>query len=74
LHCDARPEIDCPIFGDLAGKEMNAIAIHQDLFTTLDLDVVSYPMAIGILRETPVTHEQLPAQELAVEPDPSVID
>jgi hypothetical protein len=74
LHCDARPEIDCPIFGDLAGKETNPIPIHQDLFTTLDIEVVSYPMAIGILRETPFAHEQLPAQELAVEPDPYVID
>jgi hypothetical protein len=51
---------------------MNTISIHQDLFTTLD--VVSYPMAIGILRETPFAHERLLAQELAVEPDLSVID
>jgi hypothetical protein len=59
---------------NLARKGMITAAMHQDLFTTLGLDPVPCPTVTHILRETPFTREQLPAQEPAVEPDPSTID
>jgi hypothetical protein len=58
----------------LAGKEMNGIAIHQDLFDKLSLDAVPYPTVTRILRDTPFTHGQSPTQGRAIEPDTSVIE
>jgi hypothetical protein len=48
-------------------KEMDATAIHQNLFTTLGFDAVSYPMVTRILRERLFTHEGVPAQKRVVD-------
>jgi hypothetical protein len=58
----------------LARKGINLAAIYQNLCTTVSLDPVSYPMLTRILQEKLSAHGQWLAQELAVEPDPSVID
>jgi hypothetical protein len=58
----------------LAGKRMNSTPKYQDLFTTLGVDAVPYPTVTHVLRKTLFPDEQLPAQELDVDPKPSAID
>jgi hypothetical protein len=53
---------------------MNATAMHYDLFTTLGIDALSYPIVTRILREALSTHKQSPAEKLAVDLHPSAID
>jgi hypothetical protein len=57
-----------------ARKRMNATAVHQDRFTTLGVGAVRFPTVTRVLQEMPFADEHLPAQEPAVEPDPSAVD
>jgi hypothetical protein len=58
----------------LARKGMKVTAIHQDPFTTLNLDAVSYLTVTRILQDTLCMHEQSPPQEPTVESHPSAVD
>jgi hypothetical protein len=58
----------------LAWKRVNANGVHQDLFITPRLDAMSYPTVAPFLRETPLTHKQLPAREQAIERALSAVD
>jgi hypothetical protein len=58
----------------LAREGMNAAAMDQDLFATLDCNAMSYLTVTHILRDTLFGHENLPAQEPTVDPNPPTID
>jgi hypothetical protein len=53
---------------------MNAIVIHQGLFTLLGPDAMSYPAVTRILRETLSTHKYVLLPGPAVDSDPFAID
>jgi hypothetical protein len=53
---------------------MNATTIYQNLFATLERDLVSYQAMTRFLREALVVQEHLPAQGSSVAPNPADID